>query len=95
MSPWYQGYYYSPFDTNVGTLQQNSLATIDLLNSRTFPGMPPHKLKLKEGMICFVEQNLSVDDGLTHSQHSKVEVVALRENGVEVRLLSGPHEEQI
>lgn len=55
----------------------NPLASIDLLNARNFPGMPPHELQLKVGSVCFVERNLSVDDQLMHN--SKVVVTELHD----------------
>ena len=55
----------------------NPLASMDLLNARNFPGMPPHELRLKVGAVCFLERNLSIDDQLMHN--SKVVVTLLHD----------------
>jgi ATP-dependent DNA helicase PIF1 len=55
----------------------NPLASIDILNARNFNGVPPHQLQLKVGAVCFVERNLSIDDGLMHN--SKVVVTAMHD----------------
>ena len=41
-------------------------------NTLNFPNVPPHELKLKVGMECFVVRNLSPEDGLLNNTPVRV-----------------------
>jgi len=60
-------------------------AESDLLATMHEPGVPPAKLSLKVGCIASIMRNLSIEDGLV--KNARVQVVSLRPNVVEVRLL--------
>jgi hypothetical protein len=52
----------------------------------THPGVPPHRVDLKQNCICAIQRNLSVEKGLV--RNARVRIVALHRRFVEVQLIN-------
>jgi len=63
-----------------------SFKSIAFLHKSTAPGVPPHKLELKIGCICFATRNISYDEGILNN--AVLEVVDIGKYIVKVRSLS-------
>jgi len=61
----------------------------DLLADPREPGIPPHDLSLKVGCIATIMRNISLEKGLV--KNTRVQVVSLLPNLVQVRLLQQNH----
>jgi PIF1-like helicase/Helitron helicase-like domain at N-terminus len=57
----------------------------DYLALFTEPGIPNHELELKEGCICTIQRNLSIEKGLV--KNAKVVVVKLNKYSIQVAVL--------
>jgi len=79
---------YLSFDSVKGDVEpgQEALATPDHLNDLTFPGVPPHDLRLKVGTLCVLMRNMSPAKGLV--KNAKVEVSRCTRRTVAVRVLA-------
>ena len=64
---------------------QGQIATPEFLHDIHEPGVPPHKLCLKEAAICVIMRNLSLEDGLV--KNARVVIRKLLENVIEVELV--------
>ena len=58
--------------------------TEEFFNNVKFPNVPPHELRLKVGMECFLVRNLSPDEGLLNN--TQVTVVGITRYLLQVRL---------
>ena len=63
-----------------------SFKSIAFLHETTAPGVPPHKLELKHGSLCFTTRNLSYDEGILNN--AVVEIVYIGTYIIKVRSLS-------
>ena len=72
-------------------LANQTIATEDLLAVLKEPGVPPHALHLKEGAMCSIMRNLSVDKGLV--KNARVVIQKLLYHCVAVRLLQSDDQE--
>src|SRR5699024_5467374 len=52
--------------------EQRDLYNAEHMNKVNPPGVPPHKLRLKEGCIIMLLRNWSVEDGLTNGTRLRV-----------------------
>ena len=60
------------------------------LNQFDKAGIPPHKLQLKVGDICFIVRNLNVDEGIANS--SRCQIITITARILTVKLLNGNNE---
>ncbi|KAG5863310.1 hypothetical protein JTB14_024437 [Gonioctena quinquepunctata] len=74
-------------DTYAGTIDDDFIAPLDLLNSIIPPSLPPHELTLKRGAIVMLLRNLDVDQGECNG--SRMRVINLGDHILECELLSG------
>ena len=58
----------------------------DFYNSLNFPNVPPHELKLKVGMECYVVRNLSPEDGLLNN--TPIRIIKISKYFLMVELIS-------
>ena len=65
------------------TDQAIDLDTEDLLATMKEPGIPTHQLDLKEGCLCALMRNLSIDKSLV--KNTRVVIIRLRKYSVEVK----------
>ena len=61
-------------------------ATPDYLVILTQNGVPPHELKLKQGCICLIMRNMSVEKGLV--KNARVKIECLHRRYIEVRIIN-------
>ena len=48
----------------------------EFYNSLNYPNVPPHELKLKTGMDCYIVRNLSPEDGLLNNTPIRILSIA-------------------
>lgn len=70
--------------------QLTNLDTEDMLATMKEPGIPPHRLELKEGCVCALMRNLSIDKSLV--KNTRVVITCLRKYSIQVKLVHGPKE---
>lgn len=59
---------------------------VEYLNNQQPSGLPPHKLKLRVGVVIMLLRNLSPEDGLSNG--TRLKIVSLRPNAIVAEILS-------
>ena len=59
--------------------------TTEFFNQINFPNVPPHELKVKVGMECFIVRNLSPDEGILNN--TQVKILHISKNLIQLRHL--------
>ena len=59
--------------------------TTEFFNQINFPNVPPHELKLKVGMECYIVRNLSPEEGILNN--TQVKVIHITKNLLQLRHL--------
>ncbi|XP_010494551.1 PREDICTED: ATP-dependent DNA helicase PIF1-like [Camelina sativa] len=67
----------------------NNLYTVEYLNSLEFPGLPNHKIRLKEGVPVMLLRNLNQKKGLCNG--TRLLITRLGQRIIEAEILTGTH----
>jgi hypothetical protein len=67
---------------------QAAIYATEFLNSLNVSGLPPHELKVREGVPIMLLRNLSPRQGLCNG--TRLRVIGLRANLIQAQIISGP-----